>query len=1095
MKKRILAVILAALFVIMHLTGCTAGSGETTDTEKAPQTDAQSEPVQTEEQTEAPEPPAPEADITVTGLKAENGAVAVTLYGAVRNSDLPGELKIALADGDGKISEKTAALPQNAEEIALECPEEKLGAELAVEAVVTVGGEELAKAELRLKNGLPQLTEDGILCVVSAMTDYEKAHLVAGTGKPKKTGASGGTYEIERLGVPSITVNDGPAGVRYNVSVWYPSVMNITSSWDQSLIYGVGEGIGKDSLALGIDIVLAPGMNIQKNVLGGRNFEYCSEDPLLTAFSASAYVNGMQSTGTGACLKHFAANEQETNRGSASSSVTERALREIYLKPFQLAVRDSSPVSIMSSYNPLNGTYTSINKDLLTGILRGEWGYKGTVMSDWGAQGALIDKVNALNDLKMPGDSDDAANVLAGIKNGKVDKTALDLCCAHILYTVTQSPTFKEIKMNYKVDFAGNAKVAETAAADTLVLLKNDNGALPYKKGTTLALFGNGAYKTKFGGSGSGGVTPKKTVNIVKGIKDHDGLEVYNETKNIFRNCEDHSKTDPSKDKTVTEKYAKECAEGADAAVIVITRDSQEGADNRPSKGDYLLNDTEFETVQRVSEAFHAKGKTVTVLINTGSAIEVASWRDLVDAIVFIGYPGQNAGNAVAAVLSGEVNPSAKTTMSWPMSYGDTPAYRVFPGNPGKTVYFEDIYVGYRYYETFDVNTAYPFGYGLSYTEFEYSGFSVKENGDGTFEASVTVTNKGTAAGREIAQIYVSKPETTLEQPSKELCGFAKTKLLQPAESETLVITVTDDGLFSYDTANSRYIVDRGVYKFYAASSAEQTHGEATVEIKELRVVHDVENRCVPSPEPEHIIKSEYKKPETKNDEDAIATINDVKASGRAYIVDLKAETEIGQIYMEWDGLNVPYIISTAKEDKKFVRYDIFASSGFIIVEENLHGEKARYVKIEPVVSTELKVLNVYPATEADKTVRHTVYENIALKKPVTAASVEGGLVAAYAVDGNFASRWGSLQNGESWLCVDLQEVKQIKGMTLYLEAAWVPYRVEYSTDGDNFTTLESFGSGEVFVKIRDIDVEARYVRFIREGENWFSIYEAEIYG
>ena len=198
---------------------------------------------------------------------------------------------------------------------------------------------------------------------------------------------------------------------------------------------------------------------------------------------------------------------------------------------------------------------------------------------------------------------------------------------------------------------------------------------------------------------------------------------------------------------------------------------------------------------------------------------------------------------------------------------------------------------------------------------------------------------------------------------------------------------------------------------------------------------------------------------------------------------------------MEWDGLNVPFIVSTAKEDKKFVRYDVFASSGFIIVEENLHGEKARYIKIEPAVSTELKVLNVYPATEADKTVQHTAYENLALKKPVTAASVEGGLVAAYAVDGNFASRWGSLQNGESWLCIDLKELKQVKGVMLYLEAAWVPYRVEYSNDNENYTTLASFGSGEVFVKLKDLDIEARYVRFIREGENWFSIYEAEIYG
>ena len=1091
MKKRILAVLLTILFILPLAAGCTPNSEITTDTEKTPSSDtgAQTTDTETDAETE-PEKEIKNAQINVVALTVSD-KINLSYTLKTEPAELDGKIRVTAVTADGKKTEGEFDRSGAAE---LEAPAN--GGVINVLVSFEDGeGEVLASAELKTKDGLIQLTEDAIKLVVAEMTDEEKAHLVAGTGNPKKTGASGGTYEIARLGVPSITVNDGPAGVRYGTAVWYPSIMNITSSWDDKLIYGVGEAIGKDSLAIGIDVVLGPGMNIQKNVLGGRNFEYCSEDPILTAFSATAYVNGMQAAGAGACLKHFVANEQETNRGSASSAVTERALREIYLKPFQLAVKYSNPITIMSSYNPVNGVYSSINKDLLTGILRDEWGYKGAVMSDWGSAGAIEDKVNAQNDLKMPGDTDDAKNMLAGIKNGKVDKAALDLCCEHILYAVSQSPTFKELEMNRKVDYTGNGKVSEAAASDTLVLLKNEGRALPYKSGTSIALFGNGAYKTVFGGSGSGGVSPKKSVNIAKGIKSSGNLEVYNESKNIFRSCEDHSKTDPSKDKVVTEAYAKDCADGADAAVIVISRDSSEGADNRPSKGDYLLNDTEFDMVKRVSEAFHAKGKTVTVLINTGSAIEVASWRDLVDAIIFIGYPGQSTGTAVAAVLSGEVNPSAKTTMSWPIAYADTPNYSTFPGNPGKTVYYEDIYVGYRYYETFDVETAYPFGYGLSYTEFEYSDFAVKENKDGTLTATVKITNKGKAAGREIAEIYVSKPETTLEQPKYELCGFAKTSLLQPGESETLTVTITADDLFSYDTANSRYIVDKGVYKFYIASSAENMYGDASVEIKETRVIYDVENRCVPQPEPEHIIKSEYKKPDKKTDDDAIATMSDAARSGKAYIVDLKTETEVGLIYMEWDGLNVPFAISTAKEDKNFVRYDVFESSGFIIVEENLHGEKARYIKIEPVVSTELKVLFVYPATENDKTVEHKVYENLAYKKPVKSATVEGAYYDRYAVDGDFASRWGSLSTGESWLLVDLQEVKHIKGMLLYLEAAWVPYRVEYSTDGKNFTTVASFGSGEIFVKLKDLDIDARYVRFIREGESWFSIYEAEIYG
>ncbi len=1092
MKKRVLSTVLSVLFVLSCAAGCTPADVDTTDVVT---TAAETEPqtAETKTETDAETEPEPEevrsAEINVTSFAVSD---KITLsYGLKTNpAELDGRIRVTAVSEDGKTVENTFDKTGEAE---LEAPAD--GGVINVKiAFEDEGGEVLDTAELKAKDGLVQLTEDAIRLVVAEMTDDEKAHLVTGVSKPKKVGASGGTYEIKRLGIPSVTVNDGPAGVRYNTSVWYPSIMNITSSWDGSLIYGVGEGIGRDSLALGIDIVLAPGMNIQKNVLGGRNFEYCSEDPLLTAFSASAYVNGMQSAGAGACLKHFAANDQETNRGSASSAVTERALREIYLKPFQLAVKTADPWSVMSSYNQLNGTYTSINKDLLTGILRDEWGYKGTVMSDWGSAGAIVDKVNAQNDLKMPGDADDAENVLAGIKNGKVDKDVLDLCCEHILYTVTKSPTFMKLEMNHKVDFKGNGKIASDAAADTLVLLKNENKALPFAKGTSVAVFGNGAYKTVFGGSGSGGVSPQKTVTIAKGISSNANLTAYDEKKNIFKNCEDHSKTDPSKDKVVTVEYAEKCADGADTAVIVITRGSTEGADNNVTKGDFLLNDTEFDMISRVSDAFHAKGKTVTVLINTGSPIEVVSWRDLVDAILFIGYPGQNAGEAVAKVLSGEVNPSAKTTMTWPEAYSDTACCRYFPGNPGKSVYYDDIYVGYRYYETFGIKVAYPFGYGLSYTEFDYSDFSVKENKDGTFTASVKVTNKGGAAGREAVQIYVSKPETTLEQPSYELCGFAKTALLQPGESLTVVIDITADDLYSYDTENSRYIVDKGVYKFHAASSAGDMYGEDTAEIKEMRVVYDVENRCIPSPMPDHIIKSGFKIPEKRSEDDVIATFDNVKKSGKSYTVDLEKEYEVGQIEMTWNGLNGPVTISTAGEDQKFVRYDLFESSGLVMFEKNLHGIKARYIKIDPVNTASLTDVKVYVVRDEERE-EHKAYENLALKKSVKAASVEGNLYAKNAVDGNLTTRWGSLPSGQSWLTVDLGEVKQIKGMMLYLEAAWVPYRVEYSNDNKDFTTLASFGAGEVFVKLKDLDTEARYVRFIREGENWFSIYEAEIYG
>ncbi len=1012
-------------------------------------------------------------------------------YELISDSSIPdGRIRVKAVSGKG---EKTESVFEKADTVTLDAPAK--GGTVDIEVIFEdENGKTFDKAVLRTKDGLVQLTDDSIPLVVAEMTDVEKAQLIAGTGNPKKAGASGGTYEIERLGVPSITVNDGPAGVRYGTSVWYPSVMNMTSSWDGELINKVGRAMGEDSLALGIDIVLAPGMNIQKNVLGGRNFEYCSEDPLLTAFSASAYVKGMQSAGAGACLKHFVANEQETSRGSVSSTMTERALREIYLKPFQLAVRDSSPVSIMSSYNQLNGIHNSINKELLTGILRAEWGYKGMVMTDWGAAGAIEDKVNALNDIYMPGgEAENAKNILAGLKTGRVDREALDKCCEHILYAVTQSPTFRGLRMNTEVDFKNHSKISEQAGCDTIVLLKNDNEALPLSKGTSVAVFGNGAYRTRFGGSGSGGVTPSYSVNIVEGIENSKILSVYDESGNVFKYSEDHSKTDPTKDAKVTESYASSCAKGADAAVIVISRDTQEGADNNPSKGDFLLNDRESEMIRVVSEVFHAAGKKVVVLINTGNPVEVCSWRDLVDAVVFIGYPGQNAGNAVAAVLSGDVNPSAKTTMSWPVKYSDVPEYTSFPGNPGKVVYYEDIYAGYRYYNTFDVATAYPFGYGLSYTTFEYSGFGVKNNGDGTFELSVTVTNNGKTQGREVVEFYVSKPETVLEQPERELCGFKKTNVLKPGKSETVKITVTGDDIFSYDSENSRYIVSQGDYTFYACTSSEKIHAEASAKIEETRVVYDVENRCAPSPEPPHITKSGYKKPAERSDEDIIAS--ELTGKNNLFTVDLGGVKEVGAVLIDWEKLEAPFVVLTAGEDGEFSRFDVFASEGLNFSEINLHGKAARFIRIRTLKEEKVTAVRVYAANEEDKKTATPVFENIALKKKVKAASVEGALAAAYAVDGNLTSRWGSLPSGESWLRVDLGEVKNVKGILLYLEAAWVPYRIEYSTDGENYTTLASFSSGEIFVKLRDLDFDARYVRFIREGESWFSIYEAEIYG
>ena len=799
----------------------------------------------------------PRAVMTAWKLEAESEEVILTLSGTLTSEEISGgTLTVKLSDNKGDIAAAEMELPAEPEEIRLSCPTLRIWDELYITAVYELEGKEYGRIDLEMFDKKPQLSRDSIKCVVNAMTDYEKARLVVGTTDQSMPGVSGVIASFEMYGIPSIAVNDGPAGVRYYYSVWYPSMMNLASSWDTDQIYKVGKAIGQESLAHNIDIVLGPGMNIQKNVLGGRNFEYFSEDPLVTALAASAYVRGLQSTGAGACPKHFCVNNQETYRGSVSSVVTERALRDIYLKAFEYVIKNASPMSLMSSYNCLNGVHTSVNKELLTGIVRGEFGFQNAVMSDWGAAGSVREKVNAQNDLSMPGSGDELTQFREALEKGKVDIEALDQCVEHILNTIVLSPTFNGVKMNYEVDFETGSKLSRETAVDTMVLLKNDGSALPLKSGTEVAVFGNGSFNTLFGGAGSGSVNAKDPVNIMDGIDASSALSVYDKKYNIFNWCEAHSEKDPSKDVKVSKAYAEECAANADAAVIVISRNSEEGADNIAGEGGFLLNATEAEMVENVSAAFHNAGKKVIAVLNTGNPIEVLTWRDKVDAILWCGYPGERAGEAVADVLSGKVNPSGKTVISWPATYESTPASDYFPGKSQKAIYFEDIYVGYRYYTTFGVDTAYPFGYGLSYTNFTYSDFSVTDNGDGTYKLKLTVKNTGNKAGREVVEFYVSRPEGMLDMPAYELCGFAKTKSLKAGASQTVEITVTEDWLCAYDEKNSRYIVPDGEYVFYAGSSSADLEFSANVTRSELVVTAETEKLCAPAKEFEHLSKA-----------------------------------------------------------------------------------------------------------------------------------------------------------------------------------------------------------------------------------------------
>ncbi len=1106
-----------------------------TESETVSETETQSETESaTETETEdIPALPAPQMTLVAKSLTADESGV--TLHFGPGTMDAPDDERSALlilSDAEGEICRQTVELSESDQRVTLPCTSERMAGELTLTVTAMVGEDVTDELCLKMKNRLPQLTPDGARCVVAAMTDEEKAHLVVGNYVVNNRNISGGTIAIERLGVPETLCMDGPAGVRYNQSVWYPSVINVSSSWDAELAYRVGVSLGQDTLAHGFDIVLAPGINIQKNVLGGRNFEYASEDPILSGLMIAPYVNGIESTGAGTSLKHFAVNNQETARGGISSNVTERALREIYLKGFGLVVADAQPMTIMSSYNKVNGTQTAASRDLLTGILREEFGFRGYVMSDWGAAGSMAEKINAGNDINMPGNAEDAPAVLLGLKSGSISADALDVCCFNILSMVAESATFRGLEMNTQVNFRDNGAVATDAAADGMVLLQNENAVLPLPEGTKVAVFGNSACNTFFGGAGSGGVSPKNSVTVFEGLSRCSVLTLVNQAGNPFVGCAQHDAEDPTKDIEVTVAYAEEMASAADVAIIVIGRNSAEGKDRRNLKGDFLLNDTEFAMITRLSEAFHAAGKKVVVLLNTGSPIEVASWQSRVDAILWIGYPGQGAGTAVTRVLSGEVNPSGKNTITWPLNYNATPASLYFPGSASDVAYYEDIYVGYRYYETFDVPVSYPFGYGLSYTTFGYSRFELAENGDGTVTATVTIKNTGAVAGREVAQLYVSKPETLQEQASMELVGFAKTGLLEPGASETVTIRVRKEALMTYDTANSRWVLDAGTYTYHMGASVAGPHSKQTVTLDELLVVQDVENRCGPVKGFDYIKKETYRVPDISDDRVNLLlgkpiTSNFDENEGLAadfavdgdYVsrwsglglegvtshildIDMGSVYAIGEFNILWESIHAPFSVLYSIDGETYTEFETYIDDGSMRTYINLYGAKARYIRVQIQRSGQfvsIFEIEAYEATEEDieagKENDKEQLTNMAIGKPVTVSGVEGSYVAENAVDGSITTRWGSDPNGEGWIIVDLEALTDISRIRVTLESAWVPYSVAYSTDGENYTKLCDKAKDTLLVDEKNLDLQARYIRISRDGSNWFSIYEIEVYG
>lgn len=730
-----------------------------------------------------------------------------------------------------------------------------------------------------------KLRKDNIDEVIRAMTLEEKVNVVLGVGdegvwrhyKTKPTlivrGQACATYAIPRLGIPNTVLTDGPAGLRIDTiqegvahatyCTAFPAATAMASTWNTDLVYQVGRSIGEEVLEYGSDVLLGPGMNIQRNPLTGRNFEYYSEDPYVSGTMAASMVNGIQSRNVGACIKHFAANNIETNRRTINAVISQRALREIYLRGFRIAIEKSDPWMVMTSYNKINGYYTAENKALLQDILRGEWKYNGLIVSDWVSGEDFVAQMRSGNELLMPGNYQTTI-FRDAVKSGMLDEAPLDRNIANILKYVVRTPSFRKQARSNKPDLRAHAAVALQSAEEAMVLLENRNGTLPLKKGGGYALFGKSSYSFIAGGTGSGRVNYRHAVSVIEGLEET-GVRLLPSLEGFYRHFMDsvqrhatpslkippRNLVDFAAEPALPLSYITEAAAKTDVAIVTLGRNAGELWDR--TEDDYFrISPAEREMLENVCEAFHAKKKRVVVILNIAGPIETASWRDLPDAVLLAWQTGQEGGRAVVNVLTGKVNPSGKLAVTFPVKYADVPSASSFPGvpahNPVNAFYEEGIYVGYRYYQTFDVKPAYPFGYGLSYTSFSYSPVTVERAAlDGNIRLTVTVKNTGKVAGKEVVQVYIKAPQTMVEKPFQELKGYAKTPLLQPGESKTLTFELEPMDLASFWTGKQQWIAEKGVYEVRVGESGEDIRSRTTFELKSDVVVEEVKDVMYPN--------------------------------------------------------------------------------------------------------------------------------------------------------------------------------------------------------------------------------------------------------
>ncbi len=747
----------------------------------------------------------------------------------------------------------------------------KLNADNVEEVLQAMTIEEKAQLLIGVDGGMFKALER----MLGGETSDQQVNMV-GQSQTSVPGAAGATRAIPRLGIPATVLTDGPAGVRINPTregdtqtyycTGFPVGTVLASTWNTELVEQVGAAIGNEVLEYGCDVLLAPGMNIMRHPLCGRNFEYYSEDPLLTGKIAAAYVNGVQSQGVGTSAKHYAANSQEINRLGVDARVSQRALREIYLKNFEIVVKESQPWTIMSSYNRLNGEFTQESKGLLTDVLRTDWGFKGIVMTDWTPIRNTAAQVAAGNDLMEPGMDMQVNALVSSIKSGKVSIEDVDACCRRMLEYIVRTPSFKGYRFSNKPDLKAHAEITRQSATEGIVLLKNQDNTLPINNDVKIAVFGVSSYDFMAGGTGSGDVNKAYTVDMMEGLRNA-GFACEKEIEELYRSYVDYQSKylrtlrdyhwyegAPRPDEMIINKsYAKKWAGKTDVAILTLGRQAGEGDDRTVES--FSLTDNERQTLDNLCEAYHLVGKKVIVILNVGSSIETASWKSQPDAILCAWQTGQEGGNSVADILTGKANPSGKLTQTFPVSIFDVPASRDFPlydrdfnqvdtymGKPsnkkdvGYCNYEDGIYVGYRYFETAQAEVSYPFGFGLSYTTFAYSKPTVRATKDG-FEASITVSNTGNVAGKEVVQLYVTAPNGQVAKPALELKAFGKTRELKPGESQTIQMKVSNYDLASFIESESAWIADAGRYQIKFAAAVNDVRATSTYTLsKPLKV-------------------------------------------------------------------------------------------------------------------------------------------------------------------------------------------------------------------------------------------------------------------